>query len=289
MSGRRVTIGLAQMSMSERTDENLAKAVRMIGEAAASGAEVVCLPELFTTRYFPQADAAGEERMAAPHEAVPGPTTEAVSRAARENSVVVIGGSVYERSGDRMFNTSFVASSDGAILGTYRKTHIPHDERFYEKSYFDEGDTGFRSFETPRGRLSAMICYDQWFPEAARSVALQGAEMAFYPTAIGTADGIEQAEGDWQEAWENVMRGHAIANGMVVAACNRVGREGGMRFWGGSFVIDAFGRTLARGSGAEEVVMAEVDLDHGEKVREGWGFLRNRRPECYGGLTRGRE
>ncbi len=292
MSGREVTIGLVQMRMVQEPEANLRKAVRMIGEAASEGADVVCLPELFTTPYFPQHDTAeGRGRERAPHEAVPGPSTDALSQAAKDSGVIVIGGSMYEASGDRLFNTSPVLDQDGRLLGKYRKTHIPHDENFYEQSYFDPGDTGFQVFDTARGRIGVLICYDQWYPEAARAVGLLGADMVFYPTAIGTVRGIGQREGDWQQAWENVMRGHAIANGMVVAACNRVGREEEMEFWGGSFVIDAFGRTLARGSSDEEVVLATVDLEHGESVREGWRFFHNRRPECYARLIgpKGRE
>jgi predicted amidohydrolase len=282
MSAREVTIGLVQMSMVQDPEANLRKATRMIAEAAHLGAQVVCLPELFATPYFPQYDTGdGRTRESAYNEGIPGPTTETLSSAARRAQVVLIGGSIYERAGSRLFNTAAVFDEEGRMLGTYRKTHIPHDEDFYEQSYFDKGDTGFQVFETARGRIGTMICYDQWYPEAARCTALLGAEMVFYPTAIGTARGIEQEEGDWQQAWENVMRGHAIANGMVVAACNRVGVEDKMEFWGGSFVIDAFGRTLARGSKNEEIVLATVDLEHGENVRRGWRFFHNRRPECY--------
>jgi len=282
----KVTIGLVQMSMFKEPEANLRKAVRMIGEAAERGSQVVCLPELFTTPYFPQNDTvSGRKREDAYHETIPGRTTEALSAAARAGTVIVIGGSIYERAGSRLYNTSPVFAEDGRMLGRYRKTHIPHDEDFYEKSYFDPGDTGFQVFATDRGRIGVMICYDQWYPEAARLNALMGAEMVFYPTAIGTVKGIEQAEGDWHQAWENVMRGHAIANGMVVAACNRVGTEDKMEFWGGSFVIDAFGKTLARGSEREEIVLATVDRGHGENVRQGWRFFPNRRPECYANLT----
>ncbi|HUL38659.1 MAG TPA: nitrilase-related carbon-nitrogen hydrolase, partial [Methanomassiliicoccales archaeon] len=164
-----------------------------------------------------------------------------------------------------------------------------HDESFYEQHYFDRGDTGFQVFETGLGKISTLICYDQWFPEAARAVALKGAEIVFYPTAIGTSKGIRQREGNWQQAWEGVMRGHAIANNMVVCGVNRCGREDRMSFWGGSFVCDAFGRVLERAGRREAVVTCEVDLDHSKEVREGWGFFHNRRPECYGELTRTRE
>jgi agmatine deiminase len=282
MGVREVTIGLIQMSMVREPEANLRKATRMIAEAAERGARLVCLPELFTTPYFPQYDTGdGRRRESSYNEGIPGPTTEALSQAAAKAHVVLVGGSIYERAGPKLFNTSAVFDEAGRMLGVYRKTHIPHDEDFYEQSYFDPGDTGFQVFPTAHGRIGPMICYDQWYPEAARCNALLGAEMVLYPTAIGTAAGIEQAEGDWQQAWENVMRGHAIANGMVVAACNRAGTEDRMEFWGGSFVIDAFGRTIARGSKEEEIVLATVDLEHGENVRSGWRFFHNRRPECY--------
>jgi agmatine deiminase len=287
MSIRKVTIGLVQMSMAEEPQANIRKAVTMIAEASAKGADVVCLPELFSTKYFPQYDTVdGRHREQAPHEVVPGPITSELSKAAAEAKVVLIGGSIYEKDGTHFYNTAPVFDQSGRMLGRYRKTHIPHDENFYERSYFEPGDSGFQIYDTDRGRIGVMICYDQWFPEAARANALQGAEMVFYPTAIGTVSGIEQAEGDWQQAWENVMRGHAIANGMIVAACNRVGTEDKMKFWGGSFVIDAFGKTLVRGSEEEEIVLATVDLEHGQDVRKGWRFFPHRRPECYSQLVK---
>ncbi len=285
MEKKEVKIGLVQMSMTPSVADNLLKAVEMIHAAARKGAQIVCLPELFSTRYFAQYDIALENREMSPHEIVPGKITKLLSIAAEDNNVILIGGSIYEKAANGMFNTSPVFDERGSMIGTYRKTHIPHDEYFFEKSYFDSGDTGFQVYGTSRGRIGVMICYDQWFPEAARINALMGADMLFYPTAIGIPDGIDQAEGDWHEAWENVMRGHAIANGLVVAACNRVGREDKMNFWGGSCVIDAFGRTLARGSDKEEVVVATVDLEHGKDIKEGWKFFHNRRPECYSKLS----
>jgi agmatine deiminase len=284
---RTVRIGLVQMEMAISPEENISKAVRGIAKAAKRGANIVCLPELFTTRYFAQYEGKdlSEEERGAFLERIPGRVTDALCRSAIDNGVVVVGGSIYEKADDGLYNTSVVIDSDGTLLGTYRKTHIPHDENFYEQHYFKPGDTGFKVFDTRFGRISVLICYDQWFPEAARACALMGAEIIFYPTAIGLADGIEQKEGDWQKAWENVMRGHAIANNIVVAGVNRCGREDGMAFWGGSFVIDAFGRTMKRASNKETVVDQEIDLDHGAEVREGWGFFRNRRPECYSKLV----
>jgi predicted amidohydrolase len=284
---RTVRIGLVQMAMVISPEENIAKAVNGIAKAAKRGANIVCLPELFTTRYFAQyegADLSDEERGAF-LERMPGRVTDALSKAARENDVVVVGGSIYEKTDEGLYNTSAVIDSDGTMLGIYRKTHIPHDENFFEQHYFKPGDTGFKVFDTKFGRISVLICYDQWFPEAARACALMGAEIIFYPTAIGLSDGIEQKEGDWQKAWENVMRGHAIANNVAVAGVNRCGREDKMTFWGGSFVTDAFGRTMKRASTKETIVIQEIDLDHGAEIREGWGFFRNRRPECYSKLV----
>lgn len=271
--------------MGESKKENLQHAIGMIGQAKELGAQVVCLPELFTAPYFAQASG-GRRQASAQAEEVPGNTTAALSKAALENNVVVVGGSIYEKDGSHLYNTSTVFDQTGKLLGKYRKIHIPHDECFFEKDYFDEGNLGFKVFKTGAGSIGTLICYDQWFPEAARSEALMGADMVFYPTAIGTVRGIGQEEGSWQAAWENVMRGHAIANGMAVAAANRCGQEGKMDFWGGSFVCDAFGKTLARAGRGEEVLIAEIDLEHGKSVREGWGFLRNRRPSEYRRITK---
>ena len=283
-------VGLVQMAMSSDVTDNLEKAVRMSEEAASRGANIICLPELFTTLYFPrEEDPEGKRERGVFLSTIPGLVTETLSDLAERTSTVVIGGSIYEAAEDGLYNTATVFEKDGKMLGKYRKTHIPHDECFYEQHYFKPGDTGFLSFPTSLGKVSALICYDQWFPEAARCCALQGAELIFYPTAIGTVRGIGEAEGDWQEAWENVMRGHAIANAVPVCAVNRVGTEGDSEFFGGSFVCDAFGKTLARAGKGEEVLVAEVDMDHGKRVREGWRFFHNRRPECYGALVEKRE
>jgi predicted amidohydrolase len=287
MSGERMLkVGLVQMSMSTDVEANLGKALRMSEKAVSAGAEVVCLPELFTTPYFPrEEDPEGSRERGGLLNTVPGHVTEELADLSRRTGTVLVGGSIYEGTEKGLFNTSVVLDSDGRYLGKYRKTHSPHDECFYEQHYFKVGDTGFQVFDTSVGRISVLICYDQWFPEAARSVALMGAELTFYPTAIGTVRSIEQEEGDWQQAWEGVMHGHAIANAMPVCAVNRVGREGDIDFFGGSFVCDAFGRVLARADREECVVLVEVDLDHGKRVREGWRFFDNRRPECYGRLV----
>ncbi|MFH1470640.1 MAG: nitrilase-related carbon-nitrogen hydrolase, partial [Candidatus Micrarchaeota archaeon] len=219
----KVSIGILQMEMGDEPSENLEKAIKLIKEASKKGAQIACLPELFTTRYFPQSAKNAKHLPGSFFETIPGTATEALSKAARDNQVVVIGGSLYEKTGEKLFNTTPVFGTEGELLGTYRKMHVPQDEFFFEQDYFAPGDKGFQVHKTKFGRIGALICYDQWFPEAARANALLGADILFYPTAIGTVDGVAQEEGDWQEAWENVMRGHAIANGVIVVAVNRVG------------------------------------------------------------------
>lgn len=280
MKKQTVTVGLIQLAMGGDAAANLNHAIDLISQAAKQGAEIVCLPELFNSRYFAQ-----YKKSSVLPEPIPGRTTAALAKAAKENKVVLVGGSIYERAGKKLFNTSVVFGPNGKLLGKYRKTHVPQDKNYYEKNYFSPGDTGFKVFPTPVGKLGVLICYDQWFPEATRVDALMGAELMFYPTAIGTIAGVEQTEGDWQDAWENVMRGHAIANSVVVCAVNRVGTEDQMTFFGGSFVCDAFGKTLARGSAKEEIVIAKVDLQHGRDIKRGWRFFQNRRPETYGKLV----
>ena len=280
----KVTLGLVQMAMSDDPADNLAKAVRRIEVSASQGADIVALPELFTSPYFPQEEKADAERYA---QTIPGDASAALSKAAKENDVVVVGGSIFERDGKSFYNTSMVFDEKGKLLGKYRKMHVPHDPKFYEQHYFRPGDLGYKVFDTKYGKIATLICYDQWFPEAARIVSLMGAEIIFYPTAIGLVHGIEQSEGSWQEAWTTVQRGHAIANGVAVAAINRIGREGIMRFWGGSFVSSQFGTLLARGGDKEQIVMAQIDLSLGKDVKEGWRFFHNRRPESYGKLSEG--
>lgn len=273
-----IALGLIQMAMSSDPEDNRRKAVRMIHEASERGAQIVCLPELFTTHYFPREEKRDASGLA---ETVPGKTTEVLSKAAKENHVVLIGGSIYEKEDDRFYNTSVVFDETGEMIGKYRKMHIPHDPFFYEKDYFEESRDGFQVFQTKYGTIGVLICYDQWFPEAARINALMGADMIFYPTAIGVPDGNTQDEGNWQEAWTTVQRGHAVANSMVVAAVNRVGKEANMNFFGGSFVSDQFGKIIVNGGDKEKIVIAEIDLSLSRQVREGWRFFYNRRPESY--------
>jgi predicted amidohydrolase len=274
----KITLGLVQMGMAADAAENRKRAIQGIKDAARRGANIICLPELFTSPYFPQDERSDADAFS---ETVPGQTTEALSAAAKENKAVVIAGSIYEKDGKKLYNTAVVFDEAGKILGKYRKMHIPHDPNFFEQDYFAPGDLGYKVFETKYGRIAVLICYDQWFPEAARIVSLMGADMIFYPTAIGTVAGVEQAEGSWQDAWETVQRGHAIANGVAVAAINRAGGERKMKFWGGSFVSSQFGTLLAKAGDKDEVVIAEVDLSLGKAVKEGWRFFHNRRPNTY--------
>ena len=281
-----VTIGLAQMEMERDPARNLARAAELVSEARRQGADIVCLPELFTSPYFAQyANPHQVEKAEIPLESIPGDTMRHLSECAARNGVILIAGSVYERAENGLFNTCMTFDREGKLLGKYRKIHIPHDENFFEQHYFTPGDLGFKVYKTDKGRIGTLICYDQWFPEAARTNALLGADIVFYPTAIGTVRSVRQAEGNWQEAWENAMRGHAIANGMVVVAVNRAGNEDQMDFWGGSFVIDAFGKTLVRAGDKKQVLVTSIDLKHGHDVREGWRFFHNRRPDQYGKIT----
>lgn len=279
-----VTIGLIQTAVGEDLDRNLEHTLALAEQAIAEGAQILCLQELYRTPYFPQHEDMDASAYA---EAIPGASTRAFSALAREHGVVIVV-PLYERTASgEFYNAAVVIDADGRLLPAYRKVHIPYDPLFYEKTYFLPGDR-YRVYDTRYGRIAVLICYDQWFPEAARAVALQGAEIIFYPTAIGRIAGEEEPpEGDWREAWETVQRGHAIANSVHVAAVNRVGAEGDIRFFGSSFVADAFGNVLARaGESAEEVLVVKADLSENEAVREGWGFFRNRRPETYGVLTR---
>lgn len=280
-----VSIALAQFAMSESPAKNLDLALEYVREAANSGADIVCLPELFRSPYF-----CIDEHTAHDYsEELPGEVAPALQAVAKEYRIAIVGGSVYERiAGKGAFNTSVVVNKDGNLIGSYRKVHIPHDPAFFERNYFAEGDQGFKVFDLTFAKVAVLICYDQWFPEAARSVALLGADIVFYPTAIGTVEELGQPEGNWQHAWETVMKGHAVANNFVVAAVNRVGIEGNSTFWGGSFVCDAFGRELAKGSTNAELVLATIDLAHSKITRDGWRFFESRRPALYTEITKSR-
>ena len=279
-------VGLVQMSMGQDPEENLIKAIAGIRKAAQSGAHIICLPELFRSPYFCLNETCDVDYA----EAVPGIVGTELSKISKELSVVIVGGSVYERGQDKLYNTAMVFDQTGVALGTYRKTHIPHDPSFYEQNYFAPSQDGYKIFEVNiknrSVKIGVLICYDQWFPEAARTLALMGADIIFYPTAIGTVQSLIQSEGDWHEAWKTVQRGHAIANATVIAAVNRVGVEGDSVFWGGSFVCDAFGRILSEGTNREEIILAPVDFSHNQQVKDGWRFLKERRPDTYSLVTK---
>jgi N-carbamoylputrescine amidase len=283
--GDLLRVGLVQLRCSERPDENLARALAGIEDAAARGARLVCLPELFRTRYFCQAEDSARFALAEP---VPGPSVEAVAKVAAARGVAVVA-SVFERRAEGLYhNTAVVIDADGAVAGIYRKMHIPDDPLYYEKFYFTPGDLGFRAFETRAGRVGTLVCWDQWFPEAARLTALAGAQLLVYPTAIGWETGARPAwEAAEHDAWETAQRAHAIANGVFVAAVNRVGAEERLTFWGQSFVVDPFGRVMSRASASEEeTLVVDCDLALIEEVRRGWPFLRDRRIDAYGDLLR---
>ncbi len=280
----RVTIGLIQTSVTKDPNRNLEKALQKAEEAISRGAKIICLPELYRTVYFPQAEHADASRFS---ETIPGESTDAFSIMAQKHGVVIIVPLFEKDVFGHYYNSVAVINADGKLMPAYRKMHIPNDPLFYEKNYFRNGDRDFLIYDTRYAKIAVLICYDQWFPEAARIVALKGADIIFYPTAIGwiVGEGLP-LEGDWHDAWETVQRGHAIANGVHVAAVNRVGQEGELIFWGSSFVCDSFGQVLKRASDSdEEVLVAEVNLDKNWEVQEGWGFFRNRRPETYGILV----
>jgi N-carbamoylputrescine amidase len=285
VNGRSVTLGLVQMRCADEPRQNLEQAIARVRSAARDGANVVCLQELFRSRYFCQKEDVELFRLAEP---VPGPTTRALARVAKEKRVVVVA-SVFEKRADGVYhNTAVVLDADGKIAGKYRKMHIPDDPLYYEKFYFTPGDLGFPSFPTRFARVSPLVCWDQWFPEGARLCALAGAEILVYPTAIGWLDGETDEENEAQrDAWETAQRAHAIANGVFVAAVNRVGREGELTFWGSSFVADPFGRVVARASAdREETLLVTCDLSRIDRVRTLWPFLRDRRIDAYAPITR---
>lgn len=283
-------VGLIQMAMTERPKENLHKALAMVRQAALRGAQVICLPELFSTMYFCQREEAANFELAEP---IPGPTTQAVARVAKRYNVVVVT-PIFERRASGLYHNSLVVlDADGTIVGIYRKMHIPDDPGYYEKYYFTPGDLGFRAFDTRYGRIGTLICWDQWYPEAARLTAMQGASILFYPTAIGWHPHEKDTHGPAQrEAWRTIQRAHSIANGVYVAAINRIGHERpnagapGIIFWGTSFLCDPFGTILAEATAEkEETLIGDVNLSRIEEVRHGWPFFRDRRIDAYGDIT----
>ena len=288
-------IALVQMAATPEPAQNLEHAMERVREAARLGAQVVCLPELFQTQYFCQREDPDLFDLAEP---VPGPTTNKLSALAKQTGIVLIASLFERRTAGIYHNTAVIFDADGSILGLYRKMHIPDDPLYYEKYYFTPGDLGFRAFNTAVGRLGTLVCWDQWYPEGARLTALQGAAVLFYPTAIGWHPAEKQEFGPAQhDAWRTIQRAHAIANGVYVAAVNRVGFETGhvlgksapgqgLEFWGGSFLCDPFGKVIAEASHEkEEILIGEVDLRLMEEVRRHWPFLRDRRIDAYAPIT----
>src|ERR1043166_3263659 len=279
-----ITVGLVQMQTQPEPQLNLERAVHQGRAAAARGAQIVCLQELFRSRYFCQTEDTVHFRLAEP---IPGPTTEILGQLAATLQIVLIAPVFEQRAPGLYHNSAVIFDADGSQCGLYRKMHIPDDPAYYEKFYFAPGDLGFRSYATRYGKIGVLICWDQWFPEAARLTALTGADILFYPTAIGWHPREKKEHGANQHsAWELMQRSHAVANGVYVAVANRVGREGKLKFWGTSFVAAPSGEIIAQaGQEREEILLARCDLDKIAEARQGWPFLRDRRIDSYAGLT----
>lgn len=288
-SALKFKVGLVQMLQTGDADDNLTRAVDFVEQASELGAEVICLPELFRSQYFCQREDPAFFDLA---ESIPGRSTEALGRVAREKKVTVIAPVFERRAAGLYHNSAAIIDTEGRVDGLYRKMHIPDDPAYYEKFYFTPGDLGFRAFDTPVGSIGTLICWDQWYPEGARLTALRGANVLFYPTAIGWHPHEKEAYGaDQRSAWQTIQRAHAIANGVYVASVNRVGHEkpadggAGIEFWGSSFICDPFGVVITEGSSdREELLIGEVDLDRIEEVRRNWPFLRDRRIDAYEGI-----
>jgi len=283
----KVKVGIVQMSCSNDKQANLQKAIDKIREAAALGGQVICLQELFTSLYFCDVEDYDNFKLAEP---VPGPSTDALSKVAKELGVVIIASLFEKRTSGLYHNTTAILDADGTYLGKYRKMHIPDDPAYYEKFYFTPGDLGYKVFATKFAKIGVLICWDQWYPEASRITALMGAEILFYPTAIGWATSQDEATNTEQyNAWQTIQRSHSVANGLHVVSVNRVGFEqnGGMKFWGGSFLTNPFGKIIYQASHEnEEVHVEELDLDKTDRYRTHWPFLRDRRIDSYGQITK---
>ena len=295
MPPQKFRVGLVQMSCTPVPEENMDRAIAHVRAAAKQGAQVICLPELFQTQYFCQREDAALFDLA---ESIPGPATERIGAVARELGVAVVASLFEKRAPGVYHNTAAIFDTDGSVRGKYRKMHIPDDPLYYEKYYFTPGDLGYQAFDTQPGRIGTLICWDQWYPEGARLTALKGANILFYPTAIGWHPAEKAEFGKAQhDAWRTIQRAHAIANGVYVGVVNRVGHENGdvlgkaapgvgLEFWGGSFLCDPFGVVIAEAShDKEEILIGEVDLGRLEDVRRNWPFLRDRRIDTYGKIT----
>lgn len=293
MGSKKFSVGMIQMSCSTDSKENQAKAEARVIEAARLGAQVVCLPELYRSQYFCREEKAELFDLAEP---IPGPSTEALGRIAKEHKIVIVASLFERRAAGLYHNTAAILGTDGEVMGLYRKMHIPDDPLYFEKFYFTPGDLGFKNFQTEFGRLGVLVCWDQWYPEGARLTAMQGADVLFYPTAIGWHPAEKAQYGPGQlDAWRTIQRSHAIANGIYVCAVNRVGYEGprpqnptdpheksGLEFWGHTFAADPFGKVLQEADDAtEQILIQEIDPAWSEEVRRNWPFFRDRRIDHY--------
>ena len=278
-----ISVGLVQMACSLDASKNLEIAVDSIRAAAKQGAQIICLPELFLTQYFCQTEEPDNFSLAEP---LPGPTSTTLSNLAKELQVVLIVPLFEKRTQGIYHNTAIVIDADGSIAGTYRKMHIPDDPCFFEKFYFTPGDTGFKSFSTRYGKVGVLICWDQWFPEAARLTALSGAQFLFYPTAIGYQDEDAKVSQQQISAWETIQKSHAISNGVFLASVNRVGRENALNFWGKSFICNPFGEVIGQAEDEPQILIAKCPLSEIESTRQNWPFLRDRRVDAYQGLSK---
>lgn len=279
----RLKIGLVQAKVSDRTDSNLSKTAKFVSQAAGKGASIVCLQELFAMPYFCQEE---KKRIFELAEVIPGKLTKFLSETAKKNKVALVGGSVFEKDGGKYYNTSLTFDKKGKIIAKYRKIHIPYDPNYYEQYYFSSGNLGYVQADVGNVKIAPLICYDQWYPEAARINVLKGSRIIFYPTAIGWTSEMKKLEPFSAQRWQNAMCGHASMNGIYVAAANRIGKEDDIDFWGGSFIADPFGEVVKKASSTkEEVLVAELDLSKVAGSQEGWGFLKNRKPMSYRDLT----
>ncbi len=283
-----VTIALIQTKVGLEMAKNFSHTGELVIQAAKNGAKIICLPELYNVPYFPQRQGENKDKYA---EYIPGASTSMFEEIAKAYGVVIIiplyekAGKAGQKTGWKYYNSVVVIDHRGKLLDTYRKIHIPQDPGFYEKDYFENGNSGYKIYKTKFATFAVLICYDQWYPEAARACRLEGAEIIFYPTAVADIIGYKHPN-DWHDAWETIQRGHAIANSVYVAGVNRVGREGQMLFYGQSFVSDPWGKVLKRASkNREEVLVQKIDLEYNKFLADGWGFLRNRRPDTYKSLV----
>lgn len=285
MTERNVQVGIVQMNCSSNLEENLDKAIQRVKELAQLGAQIICLQELFKSLYFCDVEDYENFKFG---ESVPGPSTEVFSDLAKELKVVIIASLFEKRTEGLYHNTTTVLDADGSYLGKYRKMHIPDDPGYFEKFYFTPGDTGYKVFDTKFAKIGVLICWDQWYPEAARITSLMGAEMLFYPTAIGWHESQDEPTNKEQhEAWKTIQRSHSVANGVPVISVNRVGKEGEMQFWGGSFITNSFGKILAEAShDEEEIVLQSISMNESNEYRTHWPFLRDRRIDSYQPITK---